>query len=88
MHRMTARGGRISIATFCVAIAACGTESPQPHGAPRLNQHLPAAQFCLVGLRSCLSMNPNPGRPCLASAERCVGEARPELIDGIAGGGR
>jgi len=88
MQRMTARGARISVATFCVAIAGCGTESPQPHPPSSLNQRLPPAQFCLVGLQSCLSMTPHPGRPCLASVERCAGEVRPELIEGVARNGR
>jgi hypothetical protein len=85
---MTAREARISIATICVAIGACGTQAPQPHRTSSLNQHPPAAQFCQVGLQSCLSVNPQPARPCLISAERCAGKAIPDLIDDFAGNPR
>jgi hypothetical protein len=87
MEGMTVRVARISIATFCVAIAACGSEAPQTHRTSSLNRYPPVAQFCQVGIQSCLSVNPRPARPCLASAERCTTEARVQLIDAIAGNG-
>lgn len=86
MQRMIAVGARISIATFCFAIAACGMHAPQPHRTSSLNP--PAAQFCQVGLQSCLSMSPHPARPCLASPERCPAEAKPQLVDVVAVNGR
>jgi hypothetical protein len=81
MQRMIAKAARISIATFCVALAACGTEGPAAHRTATLNRYPPAAEWCQVGIRSCMTLNPEPPRPCLASEERCAGQPTVQLAD-------
>ena len=80
MRRMTAKGAWISIATFCVALAACGTEGPQAHRTSTLNRYPPSARWCQVASGSCMTLNPEPPRLCLASRERCAGQPTLQLV--------
>jgi hypothetical protein len=86
MQRMIAKAARtkaarISIATCCVALAACGTEGPPAQRTATLNRYPPAAEWCQVGIQSCMTLNPEPPRTCLASGERCGGQPTVQLVD-------
>ena len=62
----------IGTALFWITLVACTTHLPTAYRLYTPDYKVPYVRACLVDGQSCLSMSPEPARPCLTTSDRCA----------------